>query len=113
MNAESQAARGAATQLNGQKDKLVDDVKTVVADAEALLKQAKSAGAESYAAVRSELEDRLAETIVHLQEVQEELRFRARIAARAADTYVHENPWKSMGVVAAAGVVVGLLLSRR
>ena len=113
MNAENQAVRSAASQLNGQKDKLVADIKTVVADAESLLKQAGSTGAEGYAAVRSELEDRLADTVVRLQEVQEELKFRARYAARAADEYVHENPWKSIGAVAAAGVLVGLLLSRR
>lgn len=113
MNADTQAVRSAANQLNGQKEKLVEDIRTVVTDAENLLKQAKSTGAEGYAAVRAQLEDKLADTVVRLQEVQEELRFRARYAARATDAYVHENPWKSMGVVAAAGVVVGLLLSRR
>jgi ElaB/YqjD/DUF883 family membrane-anchored ribosome-binding protein len=113
MNADTQAVRGASSQLNGQKDKLVADIKTVVADAEGLLKQARDTGAEGYAAVRAQLEDRLAETVVKLQEVQEELKLRARYAARAADEYVHENPWKSIGVVAAAGIVVGLLLSRR
>jgi ElaB/YqjD/DUF883 family membrane-anchored ribosome-binding protein len=113
MNAETQAVRGAAKQMNGQKDKLLADVKNVVAEAENLLKKAKSTGAESYAAVRAELEDKLSDTIVRLQEVQEELKERARYAARATDDYVHENPWKSMGVVAAVGIVVGLILSSR
>lgn len=113
MNADTQAVRSAANQLNGQKDKLVADIRTVVTDAENLLKQAKSTGAEGFSAAREELEERLAQSIVRLQEVQEELKFRARYAARAADAYVHENPWKSLGVVAAAGIVVGLLLSRR
>ena len=63
--------------------------------------------------MRAELEDKLSDTIVRLQEVQEELTARARDAARATDDYVHENPWKSMGVVAAVGIVVGLLLSSR
>jgi ElaB/YqjD/DUF883 family membrane-anchored ribosome-binding protein len=113
MNADTQAVRGAATQLNGQKDKLVADIKNVVTDAETLLKQAKATGTEGFAVAREELEERLAQSIVRLQEVQEELKFRARHAARAADAYVHENPWKSLGVVAAAGIVAGLLLSRR
>lgn len=113
MNADTQAVRSAASQLNGHKDKLVADIHTVVTDAENLLKQAKSTGAEGYSAVRAELEDKLAQTVVRLQEVQEELKFRARYAARAADEYVHENPWRSIGVVAAAGVLVGILISRR
>ncbi len=113
MNVETQAVRGAAKQMNGQKDKLLADVKNIVAEAENLLKKAKSSGAEGYAAVRAELEDKLSDTIVRLQEVQEELTARARDAARATDDYVRENPWKSMGVVAAVGIVVGLLLSSR
>lgn len=112
MNADTPAVRGAASQLNGQKDKLAY-IRTVVTDAENLLKQAKTIGVEGYAAVSAELEDKLADTVVRLQEVQEELKFRARYAARAADAYVHENPWKSMGILAAAGVLVGILLSRR
>jgi len=99
--------------LSGQKDKLVDDIKSVVADAEELLRKAKTSSAEGYSAVRVELEDRLANSIVRLQEVQQELRSRARQAAKVTDEYVHDNPWKSMGYVAAAGVIVGLLLSRR
>ncbi len=99
--------------LSGQKDKLVDDIKSVVADAEELLRKAKTSSAEGYSAVRVELEDRLANSIVRLQEVQQELRSRARQAAKVTDEYVHDNPWKSMGYVAAAGLIVGLLLSRR
>lgn len=37
-------------------------------------------------------------------------------AQRAADvsaSYVKENPWKTMGVVAVVGLVAGLLLNRR
>jgi ElaB/YqjD/DUF883 family membrane-anchored ribosome-binding protein len=113
MNAETETVRSAASQLNGRKDKLVADIKTVVTDAEDLLRQAKASGSEGYANVRADLEERLAETVMHLQEIQEELRYRARYAARAADEYVHQNPWKSIGMVAAAGIVFGLLLSRR
>ena len=113
MNAGTHSIRGAAKQLNGQKDKLLADVRTVVEDAEKLLRKAKSTGVERYDAVRAELEDRLSDTIVRLQEVQEELTTRARHAARATDVYVHENPWKSMGVVAAAGIIIALLFSRR
>jgi ElaB/YqjD/DUF883 family membrane-anchored ribosome-binding protein len=111
MSAESTVARQ-ANAMAGQKDKLVDDIKTLVADAEDTLRKAKAAGAEGYSAVRAELEDRLANSIVHLQEVQEELKMRGRQAARATETYVQDNPWKSMGYVALAGLIVGVLLTR-
>jgi ElaB/YqjD/DUF883 family membrane-anchored ribosome-binding protein len=99
-------------QVSSQKDKLVDDIKAVMADAQELLNKARTSGAEGYSVIRTELEDRLAESIVRLQEVQEELKARARSAAKATDIYVHENPWKSIGYVAAAGLIVGLLFSR-
>ena len=98
--------------LSGQKDRLVDDIKSVMTDAQELLKKAKTSSVEGYSAVRVELEDGLASSIVRLQEVQEELKSRAREAARATDSYVHDNPWKSMGYVAVAGLVVGLLMTR-
>jgi ElaB/YqjD/DUF883 family membrane-anchored ribosome-binding protein len=112
MSVETGAAKHISA-LSGQKDKLVDDIKSVVADAEELLSKAKTSSAEGYSAVRVELEDRLANSIVRLQEVQEELKTRARQAARVTDEYVHDNPWKSMGYVAVAGLLVGLLITRR
>ena len=102
----------AAAGVQSQKDKLVDDIKAVMSDAQELLDKAKTSSAEGYSVVRTELEDRLAESIVRLQEVQEELKARARSAAKATDTYVHENPWKSIGYVALAGLIVGMLFSR-
>jgi ElaB/YqjD/DUF883 family membrane-anchored ribosome-binding protein len=112
MNGEASAAKH-VNALSGQKDKLVDDIKSVVTDAEELLRKAKTSSSEGYSAVRVELEDRLANSIVRLQEVQEELKSRARRAARVTDEYVHDNPWKSMGYVAVAGLVLGLLITRR
>ena len=34
-------------------------------------------------------------------------------AAKATDEYVHDNPWQAVGIAAVAGVVLGLLISRR
>ena len=103
---------GQSNTLSGHKDKLIDEVKSVMADAQELLKKAGTSGADGYSTVRAELEDRLANSILRLQEVQEKLKLRARRAATATDEYVHDNPWKSMGYVALAGLIVGLLITR-
>lgn len=108
MSVETDAGAG----VQSQKDKLVDDIKSVMADAQELLNKARTSSAEGYSVVRTELEDRLGESIVRLQEVQEELKARARSAAKATDAYVHENPWKAIGYVALAGLIVGMLFSR-
>lgn len=112
MRIETRAAKHSKA-LNGQKDRLIDDIRSVVADADDLLQKARTSSAEGYSAVRMELEDRLSNSIVRLQEIQEELKSRARQTVRATDNYVHDNPWKSMGYVAVAGVILGLFLTRR
>ncbi len=35
------------------------------------------------------------------------------VSRRRADEYVRENPWTGVGIGAAIGVVLGVLLSRR
>ena len=37
----------------------------------------------------------------------------ARQAAEFTDEYVRMNPWKSLGIAAAAGLLIGILMSRR
>ena len=37
----------------------------------------------------------------------------AKDAGKAADVFVHENPWKAIGIAAGIGLVFGLLISRR
>ena len=37
----------------------------------------------------------------------------AKAAARVTDDYVHDNPWQAIGVAAAVGFVVGLMMNRR
>ena len=105
-------AGGQVNTMGSPKEKLVSDIKAVMADAQELLKQAKTSGSESYSVMRSELEERLSESIARLQELQGELKVRAASAAKATDAYVRDNPWKAVGYVAAASLIVGLLISR-
>jgi ElaB/YqjD/DUF883 family membrane-anchored ribosome-binding protein len=38
---------------------------------------------------------------------------RAKDAVKTTDDYVHEHPWNAVGMAAAAGLVVGILLARK
>ncbi|MCZ7654646.1 MAG: hypothetical protein M5R42_10755 [Rhodocyclaceae bacterium] len=40
-------------------------------------------------------------------------RKKTRLVARATDDYVHDNPWRSIGIAAGIGLVIGLLIGRR
>lgn len=94
-------------------DQLVADLKTVMEDAEALLKATSTLTGEKVQEVRARAEESLRQAKVRLSEVEEEAMRRAREIADAADEYVHENPWQSVGIAAGIGLVVGLLLARR
>ena len=95
------------------KEQLVADFKTVVADAEALLKATASQGGEKMAEIRAKAEESLRVAKDKMAEAQAALLVKTKAAAKATDVYVHENPWRSVGVAAGVGLVIGLLIGRR
>jgi len=95
------------------KDKLVADLKIVVADAEELLRATASQAGEKVGVARERIQASLASARVKLVEAERALAERTREAAKVADEYVHENPWQAVGIAAAVGLVLGVLISRR
>jgi ElaB/YqjD/DUF883 family membrane-anchored ribosome-binding protein len=95
------------------RDKLVADVKLVLADAEEMLRLAAGDTTGKFAEVKGRLSEKLALARARIQDAEESVVARTREAAKATDTYVHENPWQSVGVAAGVGFLVGLLIGRR
>jgi len=95
------------------KDKLVADLKIVVADAEELLRATASQAGEKVVAARERIQASLASARVKLVDAERVLVDRTRLAAKATDEYVRENPWKAVGVAAGVGFLLGLLINRR
>jgi ElaB/YqjD/DUF883 family membrane-anchored ribosome-binding protein len=94
-------------------DQLLADLKTVMSDAEALLKATSSQTGEKIQEVRARAEESLKQARQRLGEIEDEALRRAREVADATDEYVRENPWQSVGIAAGVGLLLGLLLSRR
>lgn len=94
-------------------DQLVADLKTVVQDAEALLKATSTQTGERIQEVRARAEQSLRDARQRLTTLEDEAVRRAREVADAADEYVRENPWQSVGIAAGVGLLLGLLLGRR
>ena len=95
------------------KEKLVADLKVVVADAEELLRATASQAGEKVAAARERIQASLATAKVKLTDAERALLEKSKLAAKATDEYVRENPWQAVGVAAVAGLVLGVLISRR
>ena len=95
------------------KEKLVADLKVVVADAEELLRATASQAGEKVAAARERIQASLATAKVKLTDAERALLEKSKLAAKATDEYVRENPWQAVGAAAVAGLVLGVLISRR
>ncbi len=95
------------------RTKLVDEFSAVLTEAEDMLKRAANKTGERAKDLRSQVEAKLLTAKLRLQELEGQAVDRAKEAARATDDFVHEHPWQSIGVAAAVGVVIGLLMNRR
>lgn len=94
-------------------DKLMADLKVVVADAEELLKATASQTGERIVAARAKAEESLKVAKVRLADAQAAAIAHTKAAVKATDDYVQENPWKAVGIAGVAGLLLGALISRR
>jgi len=95
------------------KEKLMEDLRLVVADAEELLRATASQAGEGAVAARARIQESLQVVKGRLSAAEAAVIERARQAAKATDQYVHDNPWQSIGISVCAGVIVGMLIARR
>lgn len=95
------------------RDRLVDEFATVLSEAEEMLKRAATETGDKARDLRSQIETKLLRAKLSLQELEGQAVDKAKAAARVTDDYVHDKPWQAIGIAAAIGVVVGLLMNRR
>lgn len=101
------------TATDVSKDKLMADLKAVVADAEELLRATANQTGERVTAARARATESLNLAKERLAEAQASAMENAKAAARATDDYVHDNPWRAMGVAAVVGLLLGAVISHR
>ena len=92
------------------RERLVADLKTLVSDAEELLKATASQAGERISEARQKIEQSLIEGKKALADVETTLVKKSKECAEIADDYVRENPWGAVGIAAAVGLAVGLLI---
>lgn len=93
-------------------EKLRDDLRVLAGDTEQLLKATTSQTGQQIAQVRAKAKESLEAAKVRLAEAQKWTLVRTSAAGRATNEYIRKNPWQVIAIAAAAGVVLGLLLSR-
>jgi ElaB/YqjD/DUF883 family membrane-anchored ribosome-binding protein len=95
------------------KDKLMSDLRVVIADAEELLRMTADQAGDAAVDIRSRIQARMNQAKADLMLLQEAAVAKAKAAGHATDEFVHENPWKSIGIAAGVGMLLGLLVGRR
>ena len=95
------------------KDKLVSDLKVVIADTEELLRATAGAAGVKVGELRERLGVRLRDAKERVLDLEAAVVDKTKAAARATDDFVHEQPWKAVGVAAALGLALGVLIGRR
>ena len=95
------------------KEKLVSDLKVVIADTEELLRATAGAAGDKVGELRERLGVRLRDAKERVLDLEAAVVDKTKAAARATDDFVHEQPWKAVGVAAALGLALGVLIGRR
>ena len=96
-----------------QKDKLMSDVRLFISDAEEMMRLTADQAGETANELRERVQNRLQHARAELAALQRLVVDNAKVVSKATDEYVHENPWKSVGIAAGIGVLIGLLASKR
>ncbi len=99
------------------KEHLFDEFDSLVTETVQLLKTVRGNDGELFDAGKTAIEDGLATAGARLAKIRDQYVRQAQTAANATDRYVHENPWRTAGIVATvsalSGLAAGMLISRR
>jgi ElaB/YqjD/DUF883 family membrane-anchored ribosome-binding protein len=86
--------------------RLAEDLRTLVDDAEALLRATSNA---ANAEVQGQAQETLQDLRLRLSALEERVRERAQ----EVDTFVRDNPWRALAVVGGVALLIGMLMGRR
>lgn len=96
-----------------QESRLDDDLALLTKTLEDVLKSSGDPADKKYMELKAQAEQSLNEVKSRVSNASDTYYYRAKQVANRADEYVHDKPWQGVGVGAALGLVVGLLLARR
>lgn len=94
-------------------EKLIENFKHVVRDAQEVLRTTASNVGEKATAARSQLEESLKEAKNRLAVAEAVIVDRTKEYAEATDTFVRDQPYKAIGIAAGVGLLLGLLCAPR
>jgi ElaB/YqjD/DUF883 family membrane-anchored ribosome-binding protein len=101
------------TQTERRRRSAAKDLSDTLSEAQDMLGRAAAETGARASDIRSQVAAKLSAAKSKLQDLQDDAINRAKAAAQVTDEYVRDNPWQAIGVSAAVGFLVGVLVSRR
>ncbi len=95
------------------RERVLQDLKTLARDSEALLLATVGDLSEKAKEARARLSDALEKAKATCAVLQEQTVASAKAAAKKADTAIRDHPYQSIGVAFGIGVLVGVLVARK
>jgi len=105
---ENAGTNEAATEPNS-RERVVADLKTLMTDAEELLKVTAGDLSEKAREARTKVTAALSKVRGSLHGLEQ----KAAAGAKAADQMIRRHPYESLGVAFGLGVLIGVLINRR
>ena len=102
-----------SAQEGSAQEKLLEGLKTALDEAEGFLRDAAATSGDQAQALRAQAVESLRATREALHDTKLSVVREGKKVAREADEYVHDNPWQAIAAMGLAGLVIGLLISRR
>jgi len=99
--------------MTSNAEHLLSQLHKLLSDLEGLAKSAADTAGQEGEEAAGRLKETLASARTRIRDAEHELQRNVARGARAADDYVHQNAWVSVGVAAAVGFLLGALTSHR
>ncbi len=96
---------------NGKQ--LMSDMKAVIKDAEVLIKNSGLPSGDDFRSAKERFEATLKNAKDEMMRIEKLVVDKTKVAAATTDNYVKDNPWQAVGLGAAIGLAIGLLLGRK
>ena len=103
----------AQTASTAVRDRLMDDLQHTIEEAEQWLEDSNGETAGVSSETRARFDDTLRTARSDLRKLEDSFIAHSRNAAETVDIFARDHPWQAVGIGAALGVTVGMLLSRK
>ncbi len=113
MQTKSEMSDGAGGRSAVARARLSTEMHGLLDEVDGLVRETASLTADELGRAKDRIGARLTAAKQSAQDMGDKLVKRARHGAEVTNTYVHERPWKAVGIGAAVAFLLGFVLSRR